>query len=300
MTRVIDTHQIVAGLRRNKSLGTDACIWTIPWQARYTAVMHKLPATNPSRLGRKALKRFLYSQLAMLDAVKILLGKTEPHVPFTVKADPASVYYNFPIKPAQLEAFGNYLNMPQGFELCPIRCLESDEGDYMLTLNVYEVTGIAVGVRAEWSTYIRDETGCPRYMVVEAQSSEYSMDPIDIITRKGRVEHRTAGGHTETLVASLQKKLFKANFQTDGDTEKASIHPEWVSANDRIYWRNGICDRTFYDAGLAFPSARCIKPSTAQIDDQTHWADFIESTPKHIIQFDQAIDFVIEPWCNLD
>lgn len=258
-----------------------------------------MPDPTSSRGGRKFLKRLLYAQMALLDSVKILLGKTEPRVPFTVKADPASVYYNFVIDPRQLAAFDAYINLPEGFELCPVRCVEGEQADYLLTLNVYEVSGIAVGIRAEWSTYIRGEDGDPCYMVLEAQSSEYSMDPVDIITRKGRVEHSTAGGKTHTTVAAQDGQLFKADYALGNEDKTAAIHPEWVRANDRIYWRNGICDRTYYDAGLAFPSARCIDPGVVTVDDQTHWAGFVQGTPKHVIQFEAAIDFVIEPWCNL-
>ena len=258
-----------------------------------------LPSTNQSRTGRRLLKRFLYSQMSLLDVFKILLGKTQPRVPFTVKADPASVYYNFRIQADQLDAFIRYINLPPSFTVCPIRCLHDEEPEYLLTLNVYEVTGVAVGVRAEWSTYIADSEGIPRYMVVEAQSSEYSMDPIDVITKKGRVEHLTAGPQVTTTVASLEGQLFQASFPAAPDAERARVHPEWVAANDFIYWRVGICDRTFYDAGLGNPKARLIDPHSASIDDRTHWARFLEPVPKHVVVFEEAIDFVIMPWANI-
>ena len=72
-----------------------------------------------------------------------------------------------------------------------------------------------------------------------------------------------------------------------------------MAANDYIYWRNGICDRAFYDAGLAQPRALLLPGAVATIDDQTHWAQFLEPQPKHIIHFQNAIDFVIQPWANL-
>lgn len=258
-----------------------------------------LPDTNQSRFGRQLLKRFLYSQMSLLDAFKILFGRTQPRVRFTVKADPASVYCNFRVKADGRDDFIRYINLPNGFRVCPIRCLQGEEPDMLLTLNVYEVTGVAVGIRAEWSTYVLDHLGKPRYMVVEAQSSKYSMDPIDIITRKGRVEHDTSGAESVTTVASLEGNLFESRFTVPADAPQANIHPEWVAANDYIYWRVGICDRTFYDAGMANPKARLIDPQTATISDSTHWAKFLEPTPKHVIQFEEAIDFVIMPWVNI-
>ena len=81
---------------------------------------------------------------------------------------------NFRIKAEQREEFERYANLPAGFEICPIRCLADDSADYLLTLNVYEVEGLASGRRAEWSTYILDNTNRPRYMVLEAASSTWS------------------------------------------------------------------------------------------------------------------------------
>jgi hypothetical protein len=258
-----------------------------------------LPDTSQSFFGRQLLKRFLYSQMGLLDAVKILLGRTQPRVQFTIKSDPALVYFNFRVKVDEREDFIRYINLPDGFSVCPIRCLQGEEPDVLLTLNVYEVTGVAAGIRAEWSTYVLDYLGKPRYMVVEAQSSTYSMDPTDIITRKGRVEHSTSGAETVTGVASLEGGLFESRFPVPTDAPEADIHPEWVAANDYIYWRVGICDRVFYDAGMANPKARLIDPQAATIRDSTHWAKFLEPTPKHIIQFEEGVELVVMPWANI-
>ena len=258
-----------------------------------------LPTASDARTGRSLLKRFIYSQLSLLDAGKILLNKAQPLVPFTVKAEPASVYYNFRIKPDAREAFIRYINLPAGFDIVPVKCLQGDQSDYLLTLNVYEVSGIATGIRAEWSTYIRDHHGIARYMVLEARSSTRSMDPVDVITPKSRVEHETQGGHTRTTVASIEGRLFSASFAVAAQPAVALIHQQWVTANDYIYWRNGICDRVFYDTGMAYPDASLIEPANADIDDQTHWAQFIDAQASHVIQFTKPIEFVIMPWFNV-
>ena len=240
-----------------------------------------LPDPSRDRVKRRILKRFIYGQLSLWDAVKIVAGRTQPRMTFTVKDDPASVYWNFHIRPEQQKAFVHYINLPEPFTICPMRCLAHDEPEFILTLNVYEVTGIASGIRAEWSTYVLDPAGVPRYMVLEARSNKYSMDPTDILTRKGRVEHATSEGESKTTVASVEGQLFQSQFQSGGAQDSPSVAPEWVSANDCIYWRGGICDRVFYNAGMANPRLQSIDPSHAEIDDQTHWAQFLERTPKH-------------------
>lgn len=260
--------------------------------------MKLAPNTRMSRSGRRVLKRMLYSQMAFLDAVRVLFGTAEPRVGFTVKADPASVYWNFSIKEEQLPAFIEYINLPADFQVCPIRCLAGESPDYILTLNVYEVTGLASGIRAEWSTYIKDHLGKARYMVLEAESSSTSMDSVDIITRKSRVEHSTAG-EARTLVEDLQGGCFKSHYVTSDAPLTGALDPEWLQANDYIYWRGGICDRVFYDSGLANPRVTLVDPEVVAIINNTHWQPFVEPLPRHVIQFQNAIEFVISPWENI-
>ena len=256
------------------------------------------PNTRWSRIGRRLLKRMMYSQLGVIDALLILLGKSEPKASFTIKADPASVYWNFHIRDDQLAAFIDYIRLPTGFEVCPIRCIRDEESAYILTLNVYEVSGLAVGMRAEWSTYIRDHLGKPRYMVLEALSSTTSIDSVDIITRKSQVEHKT-GSTAHTLFKDLHNGQFQSHYAVEDTLGEAILAPEWLQANDYIYWRSGIYDRTFYDSGLANPQAVCIDPQAVEISNDTHWFPFLDPLPRHVIQFQNAIDFVISPWGNV-
>ena len=259
-----------------------------------------LPDTSSSRSGRRLLKRLMYSQFSVLEFFTILAGKTQPRVPFTVKAQPSSVYFNFEILPSKLKAFENYVNLPEGFSLCPMRCLATErKGRYLLTLNTYEVTGISEGLRAEWSSYVLDEHGTPRYMVLEAESARFSMDPVDIVTRRSRVEHAADEDLIDTLVGSQDGKLFQASVRVSDADNDVQLHREWIEANDYIYWRNGICDRVFYDSGLANPHARIVPSAQAEISNNTHWAPFIKKMPVHIVQIANAIEFVIEPWSNV-
>ena len=143
------------------------------------------------------------------------------------------------------------------------RCVAGEKPDYLLTLNVYRVSGVTNGVRAEFSTYVADEEGIPRYMVVEARDHSGSMDRIDIITRASRVEHRRDRKAMTTVVASRDGGEFAATC-TQAALAKAphvQIHGEWVQANDFIYWRNGVRDRCYYDAGMANPQVRSIDPA---------------------------------------
>jgi hypothetical protein len=258
-----------------------------------------LPDPPMARFGRRLLKRILYSLFTLRDAVLILFGRSEPSLPFTVKGDPCSVYFNFRIKATELGAFTRYINIPREFRLAPMQCVADEEPQLLLTLNVYEVTGLALGIRAEWSTYIYDAQGVARYMVLEAQSSEYSMDPIDIITPKGRVEHCMTETQLDTVVASLEGKLFESTVHFSDDQRLVRISGDWIAANDFIYWRNGLCDRTFYDENMVNAQVRSVPPAAFSIRDNTHWATFIEPEPVHVLRYEGPLNFMITAWVNI-
>ena len=258
--------------------------------------------SRSGRLWRLLIKRYLYAMLSLREAACILLGRSKPMIRFTVEADPPSVYFNFRVRPDRIDALARHLDLPAGFSLAKIRCLEDDPEPYdCLTLNVYRVSGITNGLRAEWSVYVTDPEGKPRYMVVEARASGGSMDPVDIITRASRVELAVVDGTLETFVASENDSHFRASLPIPADPN-ASAAPaarEWIEANDMIYWRNGVCDRVFYDAKMANARVGVISPDSATIEDTTSWREFIEPTPERLLVFSSALYFVISPWWNV-
>ena len=258
-----------------------------------------LANTKPSRKGLRFLKRVMYSQMALRDAVLILFGKAQPSLTFTVLAEPCSVYINFLVKPDLAQEFASYINLADGLALAPIKCLAGEDPALMLTLNIYEVSGIVKGARAEWSTYISDRDGIPRYMVLEARAGEGSLDPVNFFTRADRVEHAMVGENIRSTVASKDGGLFSSTLRLDEKHPMAEPAAEWIAANDYIYWRNGVCDRSWYDASLFDASVHIIPPDDASISDETHWARFVQPQPRHVLQYDGEINLVLSPWFNI-
>ena len=258
------------------------------------------PLTRRGRFGRKALKRFLYAQMALMQGFKIAIGREQPYVRFTVEADPPSIYFMFRIRPDQVDGLARRLGLPAGFDVTPIRCVVDDEPAHLLALNVYRVSGLANGLRAEWSVYVADATGAPRYMVIDARSSKGSMDPVDVITKASTVEHARVADTVTTRVGVPGSEFVATLTLPADDGTIVAPAPEFVTANDYIYWGNGICDRTFYDKGLAFPNQRVLPGSAAVIADSTPWAALVEPEPVHVIVFRDAIEFVVSPWENID
>jgi hypothetical protein len=96
-----------------------------------------------------------------------------------------------------------------------------------------------------------------------------------------------------------QGRAFEATIDLGGATAAAN-DPAWVTANDRIHWGNGVCDRTFYDAGLADPAMVSVPPSDVTVTDASEWADLVEPVPAAVLVFTRAIEFVVSPWENVD
>lgn len=258
-----------------------------------------LADTNPSRTGRRFLKRLLYSQLALRDAFLILIGRQRPNLAFTVLADPCSIYINFPIRREMEREFSDYINLGDDLSLAPIRCLADEEPALLLTLNIYEVSGLVHGPRAEWSTYIADSDGIPRYMVLEARAAAGSMDPVNLFTKPDRVEHQVTGGRVVSTVGSEDGRLFSSTVRLDEQQPVVEPAAEWIEANDYIYWRNGVCDRTWYDASVFNGKVRSVPSRDFTIRDDTPWARFVEPQPRNVLRYEGALEFMISPWFNI-
>ncbi len=248
---------------------------------------------------RRFIKRWMYAQLSILDGVMILLGKKNPKLSFTVLGDPNSLYINFEIKPSALDAFTKLIDLPEELELVPVRVLADEQPAYLLTLNIYEVSGLVSGSRAEWSTYVDDGDGKPRYMILEAQSSSGSMDPVNIVTRADTVEHVRNGMELFSRVDSGQGSSFTATIGLSDAQPMSRLANEWIGANDRIYWRNGIFDRAWYDASLFDSPVRLVSGKDIDIDDQTPWARFVKRRPRHVLRYESELQFMLSPWFNV-
>ena len=257
------------------------------------------PLTRLGRFGRSFLKRFMYSQMAVRTGFMIAIGKEQPLVNFTIEKDPPSVYWVYRIRPSAVADLAQKLGLPARFSPCPIRCLDSDQPDYLMAVNAYRVSGLANGLRAEWSIFVRDESGAPRYLIVDARSSKKSMDPISIITPSSTVLHERAGNTIRTRIGDGEQ-VFTSTLTLPEKASFVTPSPEWVAANDHIYWANGISDRTYYDAGMAFARQMRVPDGQADIQDGSAWSQLLEPKPVHVLVVDNAIQLVISPWENVD
>ncbi|MFM7509196.1 MAG: hypothetical protein ACKO5A_06565 [Actinomycetota bacterium] len=258
------------------------------------------------------LKRSHFGALAQEESARIGAGLAQPLAEFSVVDSPPSIFVNWTVPDAQAAAFEAVAPLPPGFTLAKVRIIESDPVPrYWLSLNVYRVSGLTTGLRAEWSTYVDDGDGVPRFMILKARAAEGSLDPIGPLALPEPFEHSVVGSTIQTSMKDtvLQNgvpvltpdNLFTSTIALPAPADRVAAVPtrEWVTANDFIFWRNGVNDRIFHNSSSHSAPLISVDPAAVTLDDHSPWAPFLDPAPAHVLVYLDAIDFVISPWWNV-
>lgn len=254
-----------------------------------------------------------FSEVLSAQASQIRAGTASPLVGFTVESSPPSIFVNWIVPDERAEAFFAEAGLAPGFELAKVRILESDpEPRYWLSLNVYRVSGITTGVRAEWSTYVDDGDGDPRFMILQARAAEGSLDPIGPLALPEPFTHRSEpDGTIRTTMRATElrngvpvltnRNLFTSTITLPQPEDRTFVVPsdEWVTANDFIYWVNGVNDRVFYDASAHSAPLLSVDLDAVELLDDSVWAPYLDPAPAHVLVYLDEIRFVISPWWNV-
>lgn len=166
----------------------------------------------------RTVKHFMYGTMTFQSAVNILTGKAQPLSNFDVLADPPSIFINYEIPETNLEALAEYLNLPEGFLIEKIAILEGEQERYYLSLNIYDVSGLngqVSGSREEWSVYVSFNGSRKSFMVVEAQASVFSLDPVDLFTTETTVTHGRGNLGIQSLV-DAKGTQFSSTISSEG------------------------------------------------------------------------------------
>lgn len=271
------------------------------------------PGSYPDKATLEFVKRTEFYDRARNEADRIAAGVAQPVLEFTVEGSPPSVFVNWIVPDAQAAAFSSFVALPPGFSLAKVRIIEGDPvARYWLSLNVYRVSGLTTGLRAEWSTYVDDGSGVPRFMIIRARAAEGSLDPIGPIAQPEPFSHglgtdgviRTAMNRT-VLVNSVPvvtaDNLFNSSITLPAPVDRNYVVPtrEWVTANDFIYWRNGVNDRIFHNSTSHSAPLISVALADVVLDDDSEWAPFVDPVPGHVLVYLDRIQFMIGPWWNV-
>jgi hypothetical protein len=259
--------------------------------------------TPSGHLGRQVIKRGMYAQLALWHSAYILAGKSKPLIEFRVENSPPSLFINYRIKPERLAEFKETFGIPDDVNLLPMQCVEGGASGHLLSINVYAVSGITTGLRAEESVYIDRGDGKASYLVLGATTDNYSMDPVDVVTVAGDLQYNKQGDDIEISYSKSEEEAyrFKCQYDQDAKDPQAAVPlMPWVAANDFIYWPNGVCDRAHYNGDLVNEPVHMIDGKGVTVTNSLPWSEFVDPEPVEVFALTKPLDFIISPWHNIE
>lgn len=270
----------------------------------------------PQRFFIVCVYKLLYFLMGFANAVSTLFGSHRPFITFHVFDKPNSIFINYKIKNVQLfekEMLKNQFKLAK----CKLLLLneqdkdqkeekDDDGGGYYVSVNVYcgEVA-TTLPTRCEYSVYIVDpyKPSEVSMLVVEAFSSIFSYDTYKGFIRGSKVTHVLA--ENKYLVTNYENALYSMkctiNVRSDAIAKNThQIHPDFVKANDRIYWRNGLCDKIYYDAEFSQAKVVFVDPADCQIAYHTgKCLEYLEPEPSSVFYYKGDLKYVVRPSVNL-
>jgi len=247
-------------------------------------------------------------------AFLVLQGLEEPLLRFDISTDRVpSIFINFSIPNEKAKAFESALRLPANLKLAKGKATTRQPARYLLSLNIYESPDILTGervYRAEWSTYVKDrnDPGADGYffMVVDVDSNGASLNPVDLFTPPTAFDYRLQNGRITADIkrtagdGSVEDKFYVDFAMPAAGAPVVPLHEQWVLANDRVYWGNGVYDLLFYNGSLLEADVVEADPRSLVIRDHTPWASFVDATPAQVLVFRKPLQFVLHPWYNVE
>lgn len=251
----------------------------------------------PFRADLLATKAAYFSEIERQRAVAIGQRKAEPLMDFLLETAPPAIFLNYRIRPERRAALAAAIPLPAGFRLAPVQPHPGVPKDYYLSLNIYNAAGLAPGLRAEWSVYVtRNGESTPRFMIIDVQTSEVSVDPLNLITIPAERFTYNTTGNTLAIDLSAPGVSFAAWLQVPEAPQMREMNLDWAECNNLVYWRNGVADKIYYDESAYGPVAVVPRRNVVQRDG-TRWAPFVELD--HVFLYEKSQGLVASPWSNL-
>lgn len=175
--------------------------------------------------------------------------------PFTIK--PYSTYINFKLENDQVVFLQNYIkNYTDDLELFPIKIFPMDKSSYFLSLNIYNCTSPLFSndnketTRCEINTYVKYKNKNYGTLILDYCSNSLSLDPVDLFKKEQNVKF-FLDNSIINYIALNEKINFSINFDYMKPKKiKQEISENLIQFTDNIFYKNGICDKLYYDSSL--------------------------------------------------
>lgn len=235
------------------------------------------------------------------------------NAPFNVEQ--YSTYFNFKLNDTHVVDLSNYIHQfNKTLNLAKVKISNNEEPNYYLSLNVYNVTSPLFMnmnkpiTRYEINTYIKDETGNIGTVILDYCSNYDSIDPVNRWKRKSKTKFIMDNDRFDLKCIDTKSKFsFRCEFDVNSNDKAFKLSDELLKHTDNIYYKNGICDKLFYDSSLSY--ATTLTPKLKLIYFKYRKFLFSRIYPeREIIQkhsvlssfyFRNKLNFVCSIWNNL-
>jgi len=230
------------------------------------------------------------------------ISKNTLNVPLEVK--PFSTYLNFKLNDYQTDYLNDYISKYNNFlELTPISILSNEEKSNYLSLNIYNCTSPVFFndekeiTRLELNTYVKDNKGNTGTLIIDYLSNDLSMDPLNIFKKKEKTIFEDVDIYKSIdCFSKFDKVKLNLNF-TRLHERKIDISDEIIKFTDKIFYKNGIYDKIYYDSSLV--NANVMSPHL-YYNLTFMYKDLIFDKIDSIFYFSDSINFIGGMWDNLN
>jgi hypothetical protein len=223
--------------------------------------------------------------------------------PFTIK--PYSTYINFKLQNDQISVLQKYIkNYTDDLELYPIKIFPIDNPSYFLSINIYNCSSPLFRnndkevTRCEINTYVKDKNNNYGTLILDYCSNSLSLDPVDLFKIKQNVNFHYNNSLLNYYVSN-EKIKFSMNFdymKTDNYTQE--ISEDLIQFTDNIFYKNGICDKLYYDSSIIKPTIKI--PLTYDNFSFEYKKNDVQFDKIHsIFYFKNDLHFICGMWHNL-
>lgn len=175
--------------------------------------------------------------------------------PLDVK--PYSTYLNFRLDQSQVNYLDTYINKyTKNLSIVPIELFPNSKEDYFLSVNIYNCTSPLFLndekeiTRCEINTYVKDNLGNYGTLIIDYLSNEISMDPINVIKFKDNINYIDSNKFKIIDCCSkIENICLNLNYSTLFEKDMV-ISDHLIKYTDKVYYKNGIYDKVFYDSLL--------------------------------------------------
>jgi hypothetical protein len=255
-----------------------------------------LDVTEEHLQGLIDFKNRFYPGTALGIAQDAMLGNGAALTATSIGDTVPTVHYHFTVEDPHglLQRVG----AADRFSPTPVALYDDSEADFYLTLSVYGRTRDPCGIRADWSTYVRNGEGRISTLQLESFSDAACIDPVSMLGLAAVVEQSgTADNTLQTRVTTPQIQV-TADLELDNSSERLPGQ-DWVAAGDEVCALNGTCSYSFYDGNTLVENLRSIDFSGIEVTVSTPWDDFINTEPAEVMVPRAAAIRVGNPWRNV-